>query len=200
MLCNARVTDQSRDREPLERNSWRFGIFSCFVSVASIVSAASSESWLRIAIVIGSTLVLGSVAVFLIEGRARRRDRSAANDPIAELTRRSERFQEAYDEFADYLEKVQQVINEQKATRDGLIAQAERVIDEQKAARDALLAQVEEQQRLLRVDRAQVEAINRILLADRQRAARVQRTRELMFVAFGVLASIPIGILINLVI
>ncbi|MEV0379780.1 hypothetical protein [Nonomuraea sp. NPDC050643] len=191
------MSEPPRDREPLERNSWRFGIFSGFVGLASIVSAASSESWLRIAIVIVATLVAGVATVFLIERRARKRDQLAADDPVTELTRRSERFQKAYDEFADYLEKVQQAINEQKVARDALIAQAQQAMDEQKAARDALIAQAQQQQHLLSLSKEQAERVQKIIMSETVKLERAERRRQLAYLVLGVLTSIPIGIVIN---
>lgn len=197
MLCNTRMSEQPRDREPLERNSWRFGIFSGFVGVASIVSAADSESWLRTTIVIVATLVVGAATLFVIERRARRRDQLAADDPVTEITRRAEKFQKAYDEFADYLDKVQQAINEQKAVRETLIAQAQQAIDEQKAARDALIAQAREHQQLLELSRDEAEKIREILTSEVPGETRTERLRNVLFLITGGLASVPVGILVN---
>ncbi|MEU6743743.1 hypothetical protein [Streptosporangium sandarakinum] len=80
-----------------------------------------------------------------------------------------------------------------------LMADLQRELQAAEAARRQVMADAKRQQELAKVDEATAKLIQEILLADAKKAARVQRKQQLLYFAAGVLVSIPVGIMVNLI-
>lgn len=81
-----------------------------------------------------------------------------------------------------------------------LMDDLQREIAAQQAALRELTRQAEEQQRLRDIDPEQAERIRQILVGETKATIRAERRQQWMFFALGVLASIPIGVAINLLV
>ncbi|QYC42522.1 hypothetical protein Nocox_24595 [Nonomuraea coxensis DSM 45129] len=75
----------------------------------------------------------------------------------------------------------------------------ERDIQAQQAASEALLTQAEEQESLLAINQEQAEKIRKIIVGETKATIRSERRQQWMFFAAGLLLSIPIGVLVNLI-
>ncbi|WP_424533663.1 hypothetical protein ACOZ38_25340 [Sphaerisporangium viridialbum] len=113
--------------------------------------------------------------------RGQRAIRAAKEDPATTLKRRIERVTLAFVEAAELMDELQ------------------RDLEAQQAVRQALIAKAEEQQQLLAVNEEQAEKIRQILVSETKSNLRAEQRREWMFAALGLVMSIPIGILINLI-
>ncbi len=123
---------------------------------------------------------------FLITARSDRRRaqrilREAAEDPAVRLQRRIEAVNQAFAEAEPLLKELQVDLQRQEAVRRHLAAQ------------------VEQQQRVIAMDRGQADAVRAYLLEEAKAALRGERRQQWMFFAVGVLVSIPIGILVNII-
>ncbi|GAA3843771.1 hypothetical protein GCM10022226_78450 [Sphaerisporangium flaviroseum] len=79
-------------------------------------------------------------------------------------------------------------------------ADAANLMDELQRARDDLLEEAEEHRELLATNPEHAESVMRLLARNEKAAIRVNRRDQWLFFALGVGASIPIGVLINLLV
>ncbi|MEU7855230.1 hypothetical protein [Nonomuraea sp. NPDC049141] len=127
-------------------------------------------------------LALMAFALLYLWVRDRRRIERADEDPGKALKGRIDRVNRAFAEAASLMNDLR------------------RDLEAQQIAREALVAQAEEQQRLLEVNEEQAEKIRHILVGETKATIRMERRQQWMFFALGLAASIPIGVLINLLV
>ncbi|MEV0821927.1 hypothetical protein [Nonomuraea rubra] len=120
--------------------------------------------------------------VYVFERRRKRRLKQAAEDPRQRLHHRIAEVNAAFANAAALMDELQRDLAAQQATRE------------------ALIAQTEEQQRLLEIDEGQAEKIRTILVGETKATIQAERRQQWMFFTFGVIASIPIGVAINLLV
>ncbi|GIH98103.1 hypothetical protein [Planobispora takensis] len=134
------------------------------------------------------TLLSLGIGVLIAEGMRREgRQRLAQVDKGTEDPRQALRYR---------IDAVNTAFTEAARLMDDL----KRDLAAQQAAREALLAQAEEQERLLEFNQEQAEKIRQILVGETKATIRAERRQQWMFFALGVLASIPIGVAINLLV
>ncbi|MFI9848493.1 hypothetical protein ACIHFD_66625 [Nonomuraea sp. NPDC051941] len=81
-----------------------------------------------------------------------------------------------------------------------LMDDLQREVAAQQAALRELTRQAEEQQRLRDIDPDQAERIRQILVGETKATIRAERRQQWLFFILGVLVSIPIGVMINLLV
>ncbi|MEV4321463.1 hypothetical protein AB0J37_04470 [Microbispora rosea] len=91
-------------------------------------------------------------------------------------------------------------VNRAFAEATALLDELQRDLAAQQAAREAVVAQAKEQERLLALNQEQAENIRQILLGETKATLREERRQQWMFFVLGVAASVPIGVLINLLV
>ncbi|MFI7134391.1 hypothetical protein ACIBQ1_52600 [Nonomuraea sp. NPDC050153] len=129
-----------------------------------------------------SCIALSSVSIWALRREARARLAQAREDPGQSLGRRVERVNAAFAEAASLMDDLR------------------RDLEAQKAAREALLTEAEKQQSLLEVNEDQAEKIRQILVGETKATIRAERRQQWMFFGLGVAASIPIGVMINILV
>ncbi|TMR88609.1 hypothetical protein [Nonomuraea basaltis] len=139
---------------------------------------------LWVLIVLGG-LSLGMVVFVVVRSARRTTSRIEAADvmdPGDLLRERIRQVNKAFTEAAKLMDDLRRELEAQQTAREGLIAQAE------------------EQQRLLAIDQAQAENIRQILVGETKATIQEERRQQWKFFALGIAASIPIGVLINVLV
>ncbi|MGW5160938.1 hypothetical protein ACWEPN_36190 [Nonomuraea wenchangensis] len=75
----------------------------------------------------------------------------------------------------------------------------ERAVLAQQVAGEALITKAEVHGNLLAIDQEQAEKIRKILVGETKATIQTERRQQWMFFAAGLLLSIPIGVLVNLI-
>ncbi|WP_182887119.1 hypothetical protein [Microbispora sp. H10885] len=134
-------------------------------------------------ILTGALLSMPYVALGVLDrlrrGRDRRRLDAAADEPGKRLNDRIRAVSDAFTEAATLMNELQRDLKAQQAARETLLTEAQR------------------QQKLLEVDKEQAEKIREILIGETKATIRAERRQQLLFFALGLVASVPIGVLVN---
>lgn len=161
-----------------------YGVIPFLLTVALVfrhsLEAATSDDK-RTFMFIGLGLV--PVIVGLMVGGVHQRQRediAAAQDPKVRLRERTQAVNVALEEAMRLMDELKQDV------------------ERQLAARDVLLTQVDEHQKMLELDKDQADKIARILLGETKATIRAERKPQWVFFALGIIASIPVGVVINL--
>ncbi|MCK2215963.1 hypothetical protein MF672_019495 [Actinomadura sp. ATCC 31491] len=147
-------------------------------------AALIAGSWLLVAggVVLGDKLGVPLIAIKLERTGTSERLRQAAEDPGRRLQRRIERVNSAFAEAAALMDELR------------------RDLAAQQIARQALLEEAERQQQILDIDEEEAEKIRQILMRETRTAIQAERRQQWFFFALGALASIPIGVAVNLLV
>ncbi|MEO3871417.1 hypothetical protein ABGB18_21600 [Nonomuraea sp. B12E4] len=129
-----------------------------------------------------SCVALSSISIWAYRRETRARLAQVREDPGQILNRRVEQIKGAFSEATTLMEDLR------------------RDLEAQQAARESLIAQAEEQQRLLEVNEGQAEKIRQILIGETKATIRAERRQQWMFFVLGLAASIPIGVMINILV
>ncbi|MCF6466934.1 hypothetical protein FAF44_00700 [Nonomuraea sp. MG754425] len=129
-----------------------------------------------------SCTALLSISIWARRRETRARLAQVREDPGETLNRRVRLINGAFSDAAKLMEDLR------------------RDLEAQQAVRELLIAQAEEQQRLLGVNEDQAEKIRQILIGQSEATVRAERRQQWMFFTLGLVASIPIGIMINLLV
>ncbi|TMR91338.1 hypothetical protein [Nonomuraea basaltis] len=105
---------------------------------------------------------------------------------------------EAEEDPKEVLQRRVERVNQAVATAASEMQALQRDLEAQQAASAALIAQAEEQQRLLEINQEQAEKIRHILVGETKATIRAEGRKQWLFFGLGVLASIPVGVAINI--
>ncbi|MEU6778577.1 hypothetical protein ABZ912_05190 [Nonomuraea angiospora] len=155
-----------------------FLLLSIFFLMASAYLGTTGLEWAAVATAI---LAFFSLAL-MVRAEGNQRIAQAAEDPRERLRQRAQVVTEAVSEAAKLMDELR------------------RDLEAQQAAREALVAQAEEQQRLLEINQEQAEKIRHILIGETKATIRAEQRQQWMFFALGVVVSIPIGVMINILV
>ncbi|MEU8195260.1 hypothetical protein AB0C10_15915 [Microbispora amethystogenes] len=170
---------------------WRFALImfappALFLLAGVLVSSHIPRNTTNdlIASAVGVVGGLGSTLLgfYLSQRAGRGRVLEAEEDPGERIRRRIRRVNQAFTEAATLMDELR------------------RDLEAQQTAREALIAEAERQQKLLAISQADAEKIREILVGETKATIRAERRQQWMFFALGVLASIPIGVAINLLV
>lgn len=158
-------------------------IFGVIVVLATLTALAGLDTTGWVNSLISGAIAATGLVVVIREGMLHGRAISEADeDPKEVLQRRVRR------------------VNEAVAIASFEMQALQRDLEAQQAASAALLDQAKEQQSLLEINQDQAEKIRHILVGETKATLRAEGRKQWMFFGLGVVVSIPIGIMINILV